>query len=266
MLDHLSSRFVESGMRANFAKLSIITLREQIENQIRDAILHGELRPGERLVERQLAVQFGASLTAIREAIIGLESEGFILKKPNSSTYVMNLTFSDAEKIFRIRRILEAHAFEEAARNMKREDLRHLKKLHQEMLDAARANDLRTYVKSDLQLHKAVWRMTGNEYLEANLERVVVPLFAFSSFRFSDRGTFDLLEDAQTHMPLISALGTGDPELAKQQLLKGMDEWLEEVRTFALESKTGHASHETAVKRNSPKKLKRKTPASENRR
>jgi DNA-binding GntR family transcriptional regulator len=224
---------------AIFPKISQLTLREQIADRIREAILHGELRPGERIVERRLATQFGASLTAIREALIALESEGFILKKPNSSTFVTMLTFSDAEKIFRIRRILEAYAFEEAARNVTDKQLHVLESLHLEMLDAARPNNLRQYVQKDLHWHKAVWRMSGNEYLESNLERVVLPLFAFSSVRFEDRGTFDLLQDAQTHMPLISAIASRDPAAARSQLLKGMDEWLEEVRAFALQSSSG---------------------------
>ncbi|HLH04256.1 MAG TPA: GntR family transcriptional regulator [Bryobacteraceae bacterium] len=256
-------------MRAKFAKVSIITLREQIETQIREAILHGELRPGERIVERRLASQFGASLTAIREAIIALESEGFILKKPNSSTFVMNLTFADAEKIFRIRRLLEGHAFEEAARNISKEQVRQLEQLHLEMLTAARANDLRGYVRKDLEWHKAVWQISGNEYLAANLERIVVPLFAFSSLRFSDRGTFDLLEDAQTHKPLVTALASGNPETARTQLLKGMDEWLEEVRTFVLESNgatdsasADPGSGQPAKKGRTQKSAAKKRPAS----
>jgi DNA-binding GntR family transcriptional regulator len=222
-----------------FPRLSQQTLREQIADKIREAILHGELRPGERIVERRLSAQFGASLTAIREALIGLESEGFILKKPNSSTYVMTLTLEDAEKIFRIRRVLEGHAFEEAARRVTAEQLNELRDFHLKMLDAARVNNLREYVQRDLEWHKAVWRISGNEYLEANLERVVLPLFAFSSLRFTDRGSFDLLQDAQTHMPLIAAIGSRNPATACDELLRGMDEWLEEVRSFALEAKAG---------------------------
>jgi DNA-binding GntR family transcriptional regulator len=224
-------------MPATFAKLALATLREQIADKIREAILHGALKPGERIVERRLAAQFGASLTAIREALIALESEGFILKKPNSSTFVMNLTFEDAEKIFRIRRVLEAYAFEEAARLATNEQIRRVQEIHLEMVDAARDNDLRRYVQKDLEWHKAVWRISGNEYLESNLERIVLPLFTFSSMRFDDRGTFDLLEDAQTHMPLVAAIESRDPAAARAQLLKGMDEWLEEVRTFATEGK-----------------------------
>jgi DNA-binding FadR family transcriptional regulator len=73
-------------------------------------------------VERKLAARFGARLTAIREALIALESEVVIIKKPNSSTFTMNLTFEDPEKIFRIRRVLEAYAFEEAPRRAGRDD------------------------------------------------------------------------------------------------------------------------------------------------
>ena len=65
-------------MATAFSKLSPRTLRDQIEEKIREAILGGLLRPGERLVERRLAEQFGSSLTAVREALISLESDGFV--------------------------------------------------------------------------------------------------------------------------------------------------------------------------------------------
>jgi len=134
-------------MPATFSRIPLVTLRGQIADRIREAVLHGTLKPGERIVERKLAAQFGASLTAIREALIALESEGFIIKKPNSSTFVMNLTFEDGEKIFRIRRVLEAYAFEEAARRAGRDEISHLQECHLKMVDAARANDLRRYVQ-----------------------------------------------------------------------------------------------------------------------
>jgi len=84
--------------------------------------------------------------------------------------------------------------------------------------------------------------VSANEYLECHLERIVLPLFAFSSMRFDDRDTFDLLEDAQTHLPLLAAIESRDPTVVRAQFLKVMDEWLEEVRIFALEGK--HENHQ----------------------
>ena len=78
--------------------------------------MDGTLKTGERIVERKLAAQFGASLAVVREAIIQLEAEGFITKWPNTSTHVTRLSLAETEKIFAVRKVLEGFAVEEAAR------------------------------------------------------------------------------------------------------------------------------------------------------
>ncbi|MBI1788074.1 MAG: GntR family transcriptional regulator, partial [Acidobacteria bacterium] len=76
-------------MPLTFEKLPNNTLRGRIAEKIREAILDGTLEEGERLVERKLAQEFGASLTAVREALVELETDGFIAKLPNSATHVI---------------------------------------------------------------------------------------------------------------------------------------------------------------------------------
>ena len=85
-------------MQTVFEKLPSNTLRGRIAERIREAILDGSLPAGQRIVERRLAEQFGASLTAVREALIELESEGFIAKRPNSTTHVTQLSLGTRAK------------------------------------------------------------------------------------------------------------------------------------------------------------------------
>ena len=94
-------------MASVFERLTTQTLRGQIAQRIRHAILNGTLKPGERLVERKLASEFGASLTAVREAVIELETDGFITKRPNAFTYVTKLSITEIEKVFVLRKVLE---------------------------------------------------------------------------------------------------------------------------------------------------------------
>ena len=81
-----------------FEKLTNNTLRGRVAEQIRGAILNGNLAAGQRIVERTIAAEFGASLTWVREAIIQLESEGFITKKPNASTCVTQISLSEQRR------------------------------------------------------------------------------------------------------------------------------------------------------------------------
>src|SRR5947209_6429561 len=103
-------------MAVPFSKLSNRSLRDQIAEKIREAVLNKSLRAGDRLVERKLAVEFGASLTAVREALIVLEAEGFVVKKHNSSTYITDFSQEEVEKAFELRRVLEGFALELAVR------------------------------------------------------------------------------------------------------------------------------------------------------
>src|SRR2546430_4532710 len=89
-----------------FTKLPATSLRSRIAAQIRDAILTGTLREGDRLVERKLAAELGASVTSVREAMIELEAEGFLTKKPNSATHLTRLTPPYREKILHVRHVL----------------------------------------------------------------------------------------------------------------------------------------------------------------
>lgn len=215
-----------------FERVKMPTLRGQIAAQIREAILEGRLRPGEKIVERKLSEQFGASLTAIREAIITLESEGFVSKKPNAATYITQLDLADVESIFAVRRLLEPFAMAQAARLASAEQLGGLEKRYLETVDAARHGKVRLYMQKDFAWHAAVWDVTGNEYLQSALRRVTLPLFSFSAIRFSEGDSFDLLTDANSHVPVLEAIKAHKPEEAERLVLQAIDIWLGEIRDF----------------------------------
>ena len=110
------------------------------------------------------------------------------------------LSLAETEKIFAVRKVLEGFAVEEAARLASPQDIEFLQKLFMEIVDAARSQDSRKFVRSDLSFHEKIWQITANEYLQSALRRVVVPLFAFSSIRLASHRSFDLLQDANTHL------------------------------------------------------------------
>ena len=219
-------------MSVVFSPLTTSTLRGQIAGQIREAILHGELKAGDRVVERTLANQFGASLTAIREAIITLEAEGFVTKKPNSSTYITKLDVSDLDSIFEVRQLLEPYVLSKVAATASAEQKALLEKRYLDMVDAARQGDTRTYVIRDFAWHSELWTMAGNEYLQVALRRVTLPLFSFSSMRFVSGKAFDLLQDAISHSVLLEQVKSGDVEGARKAMETTLAEWHVAIRNF----------------------------------
>jgi DNA-binding GntR family transcriptional regulator len=222
----------------SFTRLAVPPLRDRIAEILRKAILNGSLPEGSRIVERQLAAQFEISLTAVREALIRLEAEGFVVKKPNASTYVTKLSLERSEKIFKIRRVLESYAMEEAALNATPEQIQQLEKAYWEMVDAARNNNPESFILHDYALHELIWSMTGNEYVLAALQRITPPVFAFAAMRMSKGNAFDLLQDAQSHMPLLDAIKSNNPEKARTAFLAALDSWLASTRAHVFGSQT----------------------------
>ena len=93
-------------------------LRDIVFEALREAIIAGQLRPGERLMEVQIADELGVSRTPVREAIRKLELEGFVIMVPRKGAYVSDISIKDITDVFEIRRALEGLAVELAARRM----------------------------------------------------------------------------------------------------------------------------------------------------
>ena len=104
-------------------------LREVVCETLRDAIRKGKLKPGERLMESQLAEDLGVSRTPVREAIRKLELEGYVIMMPRRGTYVANLSIRDVNEVFEIRTSLDSLASGLAAERITDEELERLQRL-----------------------------------------------------------------------------------------------------------------------------------------
>ena len=103
-----------------------LPLREVVFNTLRQAILKGELKPGERLMEIALAEKLGVSRTPIREAMRKLELEGLVVMVPRRGAQVANITEKDLNDVLEVRITLENMAIEKACANMTDADIRKL--------------------------------------------------------------------------------------------------------------------------------------------
>jgi DNA-binding GntR family transcriptional regulator len=206
-------------------KLATETLRQQIAAGIWQAILKQSLRPGERVVERDIAAKLGASLTATREAIIQLETEGLITKRPNATTHITQLSHTDVEQIFEVRAVLEEYAFEQAALHATPEEVRTIKELYAELLVLARQGKAQEYVETDLRWHETVWRASHNDHLAQSLRRLLMPLFGFSQMNMATQEGFNLVQDARMHAPLLKAIVAGDAKRMRELYRKASAIW-----------------------------------------
>lgn len=103
------------------------SLRQQVTERLRDAILYGRFDPGEKLVERELCAQLGISRTLLREALQHLQAEGLIVNVPHKGPSVARISESEAREIYQVRGALEALAGEGFARHATDAQVRQLR-------------------------------------------------------------------------------------------------------------------------------------------
>ena len=123
-------KFVENLTKLNLDNYK--PLRDVVFENLREAILEGKLKPGQRLMEVQLAEQLGVSRTPVREAIRKLELEGLVVMLPRKGAYVANMSLKDIMDVLEVRASLEGLAAYLAAERISDEDIKKLKDISEE--------------------------------------------------------------------------------------------------------------------------------------
>ena len=142
-----------------------LPLRDVVFNTLRQAILTGELKPGERLMEIHLANKLGVSRTPIREAIRKLELEGLVTMIPRRGAEVAQITEKSMNDVLEVRRALDALCVELACDRISQEELQHLKKACDTFEEAVKTKDVKQIAQADVALHDIIVEATGNQRL-----------------------------------------------------------------------------------------------------
>lgn len=142
-----------------------LPLRDVVFNTLRQAILRGELQPGERLLEIHLANKLGVSRTPIREAIRKLELEGLVLMIPRKGAVVAEITEKSLRDVLEVRRALEELAMKLACEKILDGEIEELKAASREFEDALKTGDVTVYAEADVKFHDIIYRTTDNQRL-----------------------------------------------------------------------------------------------------
>ncbi|MFC3677699.1 GntR family transcriptional regulator [Ferrovibrio xuzhouensis] len=148
------------------ARLSKSTFREHIVEQLRAAILSGELPPGSQLVESGLAHQFNVSRGPLREALRQLIEEGLVVTVPYTGTHVISLSVSDVREIHSMRVTLECFAFEQAWERRDQAFRDELLRRHAVLVGTIDDGDDRASILAELELHGLVYEASGHRLLQ----------------------------------------------------------------------------------------------------
>lgn len=189
-------------------------LGEVVFEYLRTAILNGDLKPGERLMEISLAEQLGVSRTPVREAIRKLEKEKFVEMIPRKGAYVANLTADDILEVLEIRIVLEGFASALAAERMTKKDVKAMGKILDEFDGALVKMDRSKMIAKDNEFHSKIYQAAQNNKL---LEIIQDLHDQFQRFRLIYFNEFEDYTDLQTwHKNIVEAIEKGDAELAKR--------------------------------------------------
>ena len=142
-----------------------LPLRDVVFQTLRQAILRGELKPGERLMEIQLANKLGVSRTPIREAIRKLELEGLVLMIPRRGAEVAEITEKSLRDVLEVRGALEELAVDLACERITQEDISKLKEAAKLFEETLPGEDVTEIAEADVKFHDIIYLSTDNQRL-----------------------------------------------------------------------------------------------------
>ena len=147
------------------ARIERPTLHNVVVSRLRDMIIEGQLPVGDRIHEGQVGLQLGVSRTPLREALKVLATEGLVELIPSRGAFVRKLTVKDAHDMLGVLSVLENMAGPMTCQNASDEDIREVRRLHEEMLTFYAAHNRLQYFKRNQQIHSLLISLSGNESL-----------------------------------------------------------------------------------------------------
>ncbi|MBD5474719.1 MAG: GntR family transcriptional regulator [Lachnospiraceae bacterium] len=190
----------------------LLPLRDVVFNTLRKAILTGELKPGERLLEIHLANRLGVSRTPIREAIRKLELEGLVIMIPRRGAEVAQITEKSLKEVLEVRRALDALCAELACDRITTEEEERLKQACDEFERATETKDATTIAAADVALHDIIVQATGNSRLIQLINNLSEQMYRYRFEYIKDENRHDNLIDE--HRMIYESIIRRDKEKA----------------------------------------------------
>lgn len=198
-----------------------LPLRDVVFNTLRQAILKGELEPGERLMEIQLADRLGVSRTPIREAIRKLELEGLVLMIPRKGAEVAKISEKSLRDVLEVRRSLEELAIELACQRMTSEEVEELQEKQDLFSNAVLSGSPMEIAETDEAYHDVIYKGTCNDKLVQIINNLREQMYRYrlEYIKDEDKRQVLLLE----HDNILSAVRNQKVEDAKEAMREHID-------------------------------------------
>ncbi len=185
-----------------------LPLRDVVFNTLREAILRGDLKPGERLMELQLAAKLGVSRTPIRGAIRMLEQEGLAVTIPRKGAEVAKMTEKDMEDVLQVREALDELAASVACEQISEEQLAVLRRTMHEFEESTKTRDLKRIAEADVRFHDIIYQATGNPRLVSMLSNLGEQMYRYRVEYLKEEKNYPVL--IREHALIVEGLTVKD--------------------------------------------------------
>jgi len=193
-----------------------MSLQREVYNSLKEAIIYGELSPGEKLSEIELAKKMKVSRTPIREAFRQLQMEGYISVEPNKGAFVSKLPSEEIGEIYDIISLLEGYAAQLAAQKMSTADLDKLRKLQKNLIAFASQKKFREYIEENTEFHHFITRSTGNKTLAKTILNLRARIYRYRLTSITIPGY--LKKYVSDHEKIVHAIAKKDSVRAREYM------------------------------------------------
>lgn len=189
-----------------------IPLRDLVFATLRKAILMGNLRPGDRLLEEHLAARMGVSRTPIREAIRKLELEGLVIMVPRCGASVASINADKVKDVLEVRSALDELAIKLACQNITEEQIRRLNEAKLRFETNTTGSSIARIVDADVKFHDIIIEASGNEKLVQMMTNLSESIYRYRYECVKDSLIYDEL--IEEHREMYDSIIAGDKERA----------------------------------------------------
>ena len=191
-----------------------LPLRDVVVNTLRRAILMGELKPGERLMEVHLANTLGVSRTPVREAIHKLEKEGLVVSHPRRGAEVAKMSEKSLKDVLEVRRSLDELIAELACDRIDDEQLKALKVAADAFEEATKNQETAFIARADVAFHDILMEATGNMRLKQVVNNLAEQMYRYRFVYLMDEKIHEQL--IAEHKEILEAVESKDKERARK--------------------------------------------------
>ena len=191
-------------------------LADEVYRQVLDAVLAGDLRPGERIVQDRIAEEINVSRTPVREALLHLEQEGILARAGTAGFTVRGISESEVRDIYQAREAIEGYAVRLVAEQRSAASLRRIERTV-EREESIAAGSVEEYFHANRRIHRSIVEETGNEYLLKSFDAIWNRGFSFRVFATIEQAGLDA--SPHEHAGLVVSMRSDHPREAGEAMI-----------------------------------------------